>query len=249
MLMNSFTHLFETISTFGSQLITTFMMYALTGSVAAFLAFFFIIKRLSRKGYFDRPNLLWSFIAKLNRIYMPFILMLMIGFLSGVYGVNSKVNTTIEQGVHTAIDALSLQHISTQNLASHINGQRSMEQILALELGKNNTNHHQNSIIAKTILSEFGYPSQIDDLVHKIQNIDLSAFQNGLHFGVSYYATDYIDGIFWIAYRFIIMFFLFGMLKLSIIEIGIYAIYRKLFGSHSPKPQEISVQDGSFVMS
>ncbi len=60
------------------------------------------------------------------------------------------------------------------------------------------------------MLKEFGYPSQIDDLVEEIRDTDYSTLDKGVLFEVRYYETDYVVDIFGLTYRIILSFFLLG---------------------------------------
>ena len=113
-----------------------------------------------------------------------------------------------------------------------------MEEMLSTELMKNashNANPHQANIIAQTMLQELGYPSQIDDFTRKIRSFDWTVFEKGSKFGLSYIATDYVDGIFWFAYRFLIVLFVVSFLKLSIIECVVFMIYSRITGFKTSK--------------
>lgn len=233
--MNNLNSLFDSIFAFGSELCISFFIYGFVGSVIALIWSAFFIKRFNRQGKFDRPNKLWAIVATISKYYIPFVCIVLMGFLTGIYGVNSKVNDKIENTVHKAIDAMTYSNISLTGLQKHLNGQRSLEQALVLELGKSNSDIHSNTIIAKSMLREFGYPSQIDELVEKIQTTDFSNLSKGLHFGVSYYATDYVDGVFWIAYRFVFCFFVLGFLKLPILELILFTLYTKFMAVKSER--------------
>ena len=145
--MNNLNKLFESIFAFGSELCVNFFIYGFIGSLIALIWSVVLIRRANKKGKFDRPNKLWSFVAGLSKYYASIICIVMIGTLSGIYGVNSKVNENIALTVHDAIEVLNLDNISITNLQNHLNGQRNIEQALVLELGKSNGDIHANNII------------------------------------------------------------------------------------------------------
>jgi len=233
--METFDNIINTIYDFGSDVFLAFFDYGFIGSVIGLIGMIFIIRKLSKAGKFDRPNKFWKFLASINKVYLPFIAMIFCGCLFGTYGVNTKINEHVENTIYATVDQMNLENFDVSGFDKHMKSQMTLEEMLIAELGNgsNVSNTHETNIIAQAMLQEMGYPTQIDDFVKELRSFDWSVLKKGSKFGLSYIATDYIDGVFWFAYRFLVVFFLASFLKLSILECIIFIIYSKLTGFRS----------------
>ena len=235
--METFDNIINTIYDFGTDVFFAFFGYGFIGSIVGLIGMIFIIRKLNKAGKFDRPNKFWRFLASINKVYLPFVAMIFCGFMFGTYGVNSKINEHVETSIYTAVEEMNLETFDFSGLDNHMKSQMTVEEILVNELGarSNQSSSHETNIIAQTILQELGYPEQIDDFVAQMRSFDWSVLEKGSKFGLSYIATDYIDGIFWFAYRFLIVFLFAAFLKLSILECIIFTIYSRISGFESSK--------------
>lgn len=242
--METLDNIINTIYEFGSDVFLAFIGYGFIGSVVGLVGMIIIIKKLNKAGKFDRPTKFWRFLASINIIYLPFIAMIFCGCMFGTYGVNSKVNEHVENTIYATVDQMNLESFDFSNLDKHMKTQMTLEEMLATELGRtsNNSNPHQANIIAQAMLKELGYPSQLDDFVVKVRSFDWTVLEKGSKFGLSYIATDYVDGVFWFAYRFLVVFFVASFLKLSIIECIVFMIYNRITGFKSSKSNASAVQ-------
>lgn len=234
--MDTFNTIFDSIFSFGANVFTTFFIYGFVGSMIAMFVSIYTVRRMSRAGAFDRPLAIWSMLVSINKVYLPFIAMILVGTLSGIYGVNSSINEVVDQKVHHTLNQFSFEEIDIERLTVHMQGQRTMEELLDSELRRNgHQDAHTNRIITKTFLSELGYPEGADELVVQLRNADWSQLNKGVSFGVSYIATDYIDGIFWNIYRIVFVFIMLSCLKLPILELVIFSLYKKMFKNDSSR--------------
>jgi len=237
--MENFDTILSSIYEFGSDVFSAFFGYGFIGSIIGLVSMIFIIRKLSKAGKFKRPNALWSFVASINKLYLPIVFMVFFGLLFGIYGVNCKINDHIEATIYSTIDEMQLQGFNFNGLDRHMKTQITAEELLINELGDRSpqTSQHETNIIAQAILQEMGYPKEIDTMVKKLRSFDWTVLEKGSKFGLSYIATDYVDGVFWIAYRFVAIAFIFTFLKLSILEFVIFIVYSKLTGFDSKTHQ------------
>lgn len=178
--MKTLGNIFDIIAEFGSDLFVTFFFSGFIGSMLCLIWAVYVVRIAKRKGYFDRPNPIWTLVANFNKYYLSCIMVIMIGFLSGIYGVHTKVNNKIESKVETTIEKRSY----------------------------------------------------------------LSAFAKPIKTGINHYATGYVDGVFGLAYRSVLSFFVLGFLKLSILEIIAFFLYRKFFNSYEEEDEFVVANSG-----
>ena len=249
--METFDTLLNSICEFGTDIFLSFFGYGFIGSLVGLFGMIYIVRRLSKAGKFDRPNKFWGFLASINKFYLPVVFMVLFGFLFGTYGVNSKINDHVEKTIYMTVDQMNLETYDFSGMSQHMNSQLTLEEILISELGgmSPQASQHETNIIAQAMLQELGYPSQIDGFIKEVRSFDWTVLEQGSKIGLSYIATDYIDGIFWFAYRFIVVFFVMSFLKLSILECVIFAIYSKVtgFGSRNSKAIKSTTIDTELV--
>ena len=230
--MEGFDTILNSICEFGTDIFLSFFGYGFIGSLVGLFGMIHVIRRLNKSGKFNRPNRLWSFIASINKFYLPVVFMVFFGFLFGTYGVNSKINDHVEKTIYSTVDQMNLNSYDFSGMNQHMNPQLTLEELLISELGgiSPKASKHETNIIAQAMLQELGFPSEIDGFVKEVRSIDWTVLEKGSKIGLSYIATDYIDGVFWFVYRFIVVFFTISFLKLSILEFVIFMIYSKLTG-------------------
>jgi len=239
--METINSIFDSIFSFGADIFTTFIISGFIGSMVALFVSTYIIRRISRAGVFDRPLKLWTWIVCINKVYLPVVMMVLVGTLSGIYGVNNSVNEFVEEKVEMTLNSVDLSQLNVSNFAAHMKEQKTMEEMIVGQLSnKGHGDHHSNTIVAKTLMSELGYPSEIDELAMRLRSADWKQINKGISFGVGYVAAEYIDGIFWLAYRVVFMFILVACLKLPLLELLVFYLYRKIAGSMN------SVKRGNF---
>lgn len=242
--METFDTIINSIYEFGSDVFFAFFGYGFVGSMIGLIGTIIIVSKLSKAGKFDRPNKVWRFFASINKVWLPLVAMVFFGCMFGTYGVNSKINDHVESTIYATIDEMNLETFNFSGLDQHMKSQMTLEEMLSSELSKasGSSNAHETNIISQAILQELGYPSEIDDVVSGLRSFDWTVFEKGSKFGLSYIATDYIDGIFWFAYRFLVVFFIASFLKLSIIECIIFMIYSRVTGFKSSKEKRAFMQ-------
>lgn len=227
--METFNSIVDSVFSFGADIFSTFIISGFIGSMVALFISVYAIRRMSRARMFDRPFKLWTWVVCINKVYLPMVMMVLVGMLSGIYGVNSSVNEFVEMKIQSTLQHTDLAQLDVEKLALHMEGQQTMEEMIVGELHKNgNEDHHTNTIIAKALMSELGYPTEIDEFAKKMRGADWRQLNKGISFGVSYIATDYIDGIFWMAYRLVFMFILVACIKLPALELILFFLYKKV---------------------
>lgn len=91
----------------GMGVVSSFFIYGFISSIIGLTFGIWAVRKINKYNGFQRAFGLWTFIAKLNMVYLPIIAMISLGFLGGIYGLNDSINSYIESAVHFSIDEVS----------------------------------------------------------------------------------------------------------------------------------------------
>lgn len=81
------------------QLLFNAFGHAFFGAFMGLAIGIYLIRRWNRNGSLDRPLAVWSWVVKLYKIYIPFVLVMAFSGLGFVYGINSTVSEFVEAGI------------------------------------------------------------------------------------------------------------------------------------------------------
>ena len=237
--MDALNWLINEISTILSSLVWSAISWASIIGIAGFIASIFMVRFLNKQGYFQRSNKLWTFLAKMNLLYLPIIFPIYFAAMGAIFGVQQITNSWIEKTTEP-IAAYAAAFVPTiQQVASNIDAQLTLEEALSQELFKNQDlaansweqefQLQYNNAITTAILDEFGYPHEIDGLIRLARDQDLSALNAAFFNSIPSAIQDYCGIYFWMAYRSIwLVFFPFFLLPLA--EFGLHLVYQRIFG-------------------
>jgi len=91
----------------GMSVVASFFIYGLLSATIGLFIGIFIVRKINKNQGFQRAFGFWTFVAKLNMVYLPIVTMISMGVLGGIYGLNDSINSYLETAVHFSLDELS----------------------------------------------------------------------------------------------------------------------------------------------
>lgn len=90
----------------GMGVVSSFFLYGFLSAVFGLFIGIWAVRKINKNKGFQRAFGLWTFVAKLNMVYLPVVAMISMGILGGIYGLNGSINSYLETAVHFSIDEL-----------------------------------------------------------------------------------------------------------------------------------------------
>lgn len=228
---------FAQVSELARTLLTNALLNGIGFAILGLIGGIFLVIRLNRKEAFHRPHPIWTFLSKINLVYLPIVLALFLGANGLVIGLQKTCNKWIDVGTQPVVEYANAYLPTLQAAAMNMDLSRALtlEEMIALELGNKQGSStggytedimfHYNSAIAGALLEELGYPSEIDETVRVLRDLDLSRidqhFFNQIPDAIKSYAGNY----FLVLYQMILTGFL-PFLLIPVLEYGIYLLVK-----------------------
>jgi len=105
--MEALNQLFDLGYELGMGVITSMLMYSFAFGLFGLATAIMMVRLISKKKGFDRPFALWSFVAKLNKLYLPLLAMVGLAAIGAVYGINDFINGQVEAAVYNSVDQVN----------------------------------------------------------------------------------------------------------------------------------------------
>ncbi len=181
--MDTFNWLFENLLFTVNSAITNFFLYGFLASMIGLVLGIVLIKKGRKRNLFLRSNGLWTFLAKLNYIALPVAFMVYFGFIGGIYGVHTSVETYIDDATTPIINYATTFLPEFQQFVEHNPNQyASIDQALeAFEKQPSNSRSRQqaeasfggmNVMIVEGFLEAIGKRADIAAPVIAISQVD-----------------------------------------------------------------------------
>lgn len=234
--MDTLNWLTNEISNIFSSLVWSAFTWASIFGLLGFISSIFMVRFLNKRGYFQRANKVWTFVAKINLVYLPLILPIYFAAMGAIFGVHQTTNTWIEKTTEP-VAAYAVAFVpAIQELGTHLNTQLTLEEALTQELAKGQIvtsnsweqemQTQYNNAIVTTLLDEFGYPHEVDGLIRLLREQNLSELNASFFASIPSAIQDYCGYYFWMAYGYVWAVF-FPFFLISLAEFGAHFLYQK----------------------
>ena len=216
------------------------ILFAVLGLVGGIV----LVVIAGRRKWMKRPNTAWSFLAGLNYVYIPILLMLLGGVMGGVHGAHSASGRFIDTASapfiaygeqyanHFQQYASSLSQISNVSLDEIIAEEASLRGGFAPGGYEFEIATMFNMAIIGAVLDEMGIPIEVRNPATIIESMRSTAVNAGYLNRLPIALHSYCDAFFWMKYQFFLLAF-FPFLLVPIVEGVIYAAYRLSQGKSS----------------
>lgn len=228
--------IFNQVSALVSTLISNALIYGFFFAVLGLVGGIILMVKFNRNGGLDRRHDIWTFLAKINLVYVPILLALFLGSGGLVVGVQKTCNNWIDASTQPVVEYANM-YLPTLKAAAmelDINSALTLEEMIALELGDHqevagdsytsDLMFHYNSAIAGALLEELGYPRELDELVKVMRSLDLSRIDINFFNRIPDSIKSYAGGYFFILYKMIFLGFL-PFLLIPGVEYGLHLLF------------------------
>lgn len=251
--MDTLNWLSNEIANIFSSLVWSAFTWATIMGLIGFIGSIFMVRLLNKRGYLQRQNRLWTFLAKMNLIYLPIILPVYFAAMGAIFGVHKTTNNWIEKTTEPVTEYALAFLPTVQQLGTHLNTQLTLEETLNQALlneqdlpndsWEREMQVQYNNAIVTTLLDEFGYPHEVDGLISLVREQNLAAVDASFFTSLPAAIQDYCGTYFWIAYGSVWIAF-FPFFLITIIEFGIHFIYSRIFNkskiiAYTPSKEEM----------
>ncbi|MBV6655912.1 MAG: hypothetical protein KI786_19220 [Mameliella sp.] len=166
------------ISTIFSEIFFTSLGMSFLGLVSGII----VIVVLRRKGVFSRPNMFWSFLAKLNYLFIPVCFTALFGVLGGIYGLQSQTEEWIDYSAQPVM-AFGEQILPVVGeMGEELSAYSNLDEAIS---GFSEANLNQGGFFDFTIgymlnhgihmlLEEFGYPETVSGIIQMTKENNFS---------------------------------------------------------------------------
>lgn len=184
--METLNLLLNEIGNLSTSLLLTTVFYAMIGGIIGLVISIYTLRKASKKGWLDRSNSLWSFVAKLNYILLPVVLVLIGISQGGIWGAHTTAEKWIDEATTPIIDYLEvyvpeMQQFCDNYVLNQPIGQTKVTvgDLVTLQEKKSNTSSgyvlRQVKIQGLTALLNFAGPlGDMVDPIDKISKIDIT---------------------------------------------------------------------------
>lgn len=223
----------EITSIFGSAIWSFFSKGALFGLIGLIIGIV-LVRRWNKRKLFSRPNKAWTFLAKINLLYIPILFSLLFGVFASVFGIQKTTNNWIKSSTN------SIQEYSANYLpAVEKIGQQLIESADKTEdalyakvvegsgLSKNSMSqkfyYWFNRNIISFMLSKLGYSDDVAGITQMVQEKEITQLNTSFFGGISNNLQNNLVGNYFMAiYYGILAIFL----PFILIPIGEYVFFR-----------------------
>jgi hypothetical protein len=197
---------------------------------------------MSKRKLFKRSHSLWTFVAKLNYVYTPICLALLMAAMGVIFGAQKQVNRWIDSTTQPIVTYSTVILPTLASLDEQLDRSLTLEEMVIQEFGMNEEEagykgqayNRFNTVYVKAILAELGYPLEIDGLIRMLREKDLSQVSAASLQGIPVSIKRYCGSYFWAGYVWIWMVFL-PFLLIPVGELLIFLIVDR----HTPKMVEV----------
>jgi hypothetical protein len=196
----------EITSIFGSAIwdfISSGLLCGLIGLIVGIILVWFWNKRKA----FDRSNMVWSFLAKINLIYIPILFTILFGAFASVFSIQNTANKWIGGSV-SSIQEYAVQYvpevekITTKLIASTEKTEEVFRAKITERAGLSNNSMGQaffywlNRNVISFMLSKLGYSDDINGLIKMVEEKKIKELNARFFDGISSVLQDRLVGSF-----------------------------------------------------